>query len=90
MAISIATDTEIPAIIILMPCVEREATVQFRIIVVKLRAGKKIHVSIFAMVLLADSGKIFVFAITKPMAMQVNSVSIGVKVAKKVPIISPF
>ena len=40
-------------------------------------------------VLLADSGRIFVFASTKPTAIQKKSVSMGVSVARKVVIFSP-
>lgn len=39
------------------------------------------------MVLLAVSGKIFVFAVKNPMAIQKKSVSIGVNVARKVVIL---
>lgn len=41
------------------------------------------------MVLLAVSGKIFVFAVKNPMAIQKKSVSIGVNVARKVVIFIP-
>jgi hypothetical protein len=53
----------------------------------KLSAGQNIQVSIFAIVLLADSGKIFVFADTNPITIQIKRVSIGVSVARKVAII---
>ena len=87
-AIAIAQATEIDAIITFVPWVAMVSTVQKRTIVIKLSAGQKIHVSIFAIVLDADSGRIFVFAATKPTAIQRKSVNIGVSVAKKVAIIS--
>jgi hypothetical protein len=60
------------------------ATVQLRAMVIKLKAGQKIQVSIFAITFVELSGRIFVLHAIKPIAMQRNSVSMGFKVAKNV------
>jgi hypothetical protein len=64
-------------------------TVQNRAIVQKLSAGQKIQVSSFAITLLDPSGRILHLLSANPAAMQVNRVSIGVRVAIKVVILNP-
>ena len=55
--------------------------VKKRAIVIKFKAGQKIHISAFAKVLLAFSGRSLHFPAKKPIAMQKKSVSIGIRVA---------